>query len=45
MVTKKEKFGNYRNNFKEWLLKAKDTETLIHDFPIKELERIAPSYL
>lgn len=39
---KKENLGNYKNNGKEWSSKAKHTEVLTHDFPNKELGKIAP---
>jgi hypothetical protein len=39
---KKENLGNFKNNGKEWSAKGKHTEVLTHDFPDKELGKIAP---
>ena len=39
---KKENLGNFKNNGKEWSAKGKHTEVLTHDFPDKELGKVAP---
>lgn len=39
---KKENLGNFKNNGKEWIAKGKHTEVLTHDFPDKELGKVAP---
>lgn len=39
---KKENLGNFKNNGKEWSKKGKHTEVLTHDFPDKELGKVAP---
>ena len=39
---KKENLGNFKNNGKEWSPKGKHTEVLTHDFPDKELGKVAP---
>lgn len=39
---KKENLGNFKNNGKEWSPKGEYTEVLTHDFPDKELGKVAP---
>jgi transposase len=39
---KKEKIGNFRNNGMEYSQKKNPTKVLDHDFPIKELGKVAP---
>jgi len=39
---KKENLGNFKNNGKEWSAKGQHTEVLTHDFPDKELGKVAP---
>lgn len=39
---KKENLGNFKNNGKEWSPKGEHTEVLTHDFPDKELGKVAP---
>ena len=39
---KKENLGNFKNNGKEWSPKGEHTEVLTHDFPNKELGKVAP---
>ncbi len=39
---KKENLGNFKNNGKEWSKKGNHTEVLTHDFPDKELGKVAP---
>ena len=39
---KKENLGNFKNNGKEWSKKGEHTEVLTHDFPDKELGKVAP---
>ena len=39
---KKENLGSFKNNGKEWSPKGKHTEVLTHDFPNKELGKVAP---
>jgi hypothetical protein len=39
---KKEKIGNFKNNGSEYRLKKQPREVFDHDFPIKELGKIAP---
>ncbi len=39
---KKEKIGNFKNDGSEYRLKSQAREVLDHDFPIKELGKIAP---
>ena len=39
---KKELIGNYKNNGKEWRPQGKPREVNMHDFPDKELGKIAP---
>lgn len=39
---KKENLGNFKNNGKEWSSKGSHTEVLTHDFPDKQLGKVAP---
>jgi hypothetical protein len=39
---KKENIGNFKNNGKEWRESKNPREVLDHDFPIKELGKVAP---
>jgi hypothetical protein len=39
---KKENMGNFKNNGKEWRESKDPREVLDHDFPIKELGKVAP---
>lgn len=39
---KKENLGNFKNNGKEWGSKGVHTEVLTHDFPDKDLGKVAP---
>jgi transposase len=39
---KKENIGNFKNNGKEWMPKGEWTEVNTHDFPDKELGKVAP---